>query len=338
MSDRMSSIPFFRHTNTSLVQQFLKNYFPASLPIFHRIRSHQNIPERQTLLLANFTPIQLDVSTELDVYGPAMISFVDRSRPNESQVAIFSTLCLRAADSVVISKESRKLLADQLRELLRTIHHIGNSYAAADVKPLNYPFSPILRFTASDQTIADILIHDLAVNSSYYYEWDELIFSTPQVKRILSARRLPEGYELGSVPSDKIDVITSTSKVKREVATLLQNHNAAVLFTDPNTAYKELVAWAYLSIDQSLTTMYVLPEHRGKGLAKLVAASLMGDLCDGLVGAGKTQSDWCFAQVAADNLESQKVCKALGAVFNKRTVTLGFNLEEWIRDSKELVC
>jgi FR47-like protein len=334
----MSSVQFFRHTNTSVVQQWLRNHFPASAPIFHRIRSPQNIPERHTVLLANFPPIYSG-APQIDSLGPITVSFVDRSRPNESQVAIFSTLCVQQTKE--LSKESRLILADQLRELLRTIHRLEKSYGAADVKPLNYPFTPILRSTASHKLIAETLVQDLAVEPVYYHEWDELIFSTREVKDILAFCKLPAGYEVGEVSPKDIDLVVGTSKVKREVATLLENHNAAILFTgsgSPETGpkSKEVVAWAYLSIDQSLTTLYVLPSHRGKGLAKIVAGSVMRDLFDGFVvgeAEEKTQSEWCLAQVAADNSESQGLCKSLGASLNKRTVSLGFNLDIWIHQN-----
>jgi predicted GNAT family acetyltransferase len=327
----MTSVQFFKHTNPPLVQQFLRNHFPASIPIYHRIGSPQNIAERQILLLANFPPAYSSDPAELGTKGPVTVSFIDRSRHNESQIAIFNTLCQRYTKLTDLSNEYREILADQLQELLRTVYHIGTSYSTAEVKPLNYPFSPTVRFTASHEVIADILVQCLAVKPDYRYEYHELIFSTSQVKDMLASLKLPRGYELGKVAADQIDLVTSTSKVKRQPATLLENHNAAILYTDPdNTARKELVAWAYLSIDQSLTTLYVLPNHRGKGLAKVVAGAVIRDLCDGLVGGEKKiQSDWCFAQVAADNVESQGVCRSLGATFHKRTVTLGFDLDAW---------
>jgi hypothetical protein len=327
----MASVQFYGHPNPSLVQQFLRNHYPASIPIYQRIQSPQNIPERQVLLLANFPPTYSSNLAELDTKSPVTVSLIDRSRHNESQIAIFNTLCQRDTNPTDLSKESREILAKQLRELLRTVYRIGKSYSAAEVKPLNYPFSPTLRFTASHEVIADILFQDLAVEPEYRYEYDELIFSTSQVKDMLASRKLPQGYELGKVSANEIELVTGTSKVKRQPATLLENHNAAILYTNPdNTARKELVAWAYLSIDQSLTTLYVLPSHRGKGLAKIVAGSVIRDLCDGLVGGEKKiHSDWCFAQVAADNAESQGVCRSLGARFHKRTVTLGFDLDAW---------
>lgn len=329
----MTSVQFFRHTNSSLVQQFLRNHFPASIPLYQRIQSPQNIPERQVLLLANFPPTSNLNSAEIGTKGSVTVSLIDRSRRNESQIAIFNTLCQRHTKPSDLSKEFREILANQLHELLRTVYHIGTSYSTAEVKPLNYPFSPTLRFTASHEVIADILVQGLAVEPEYRYEWDELIFSTSQVKEMLASRKLPQGYELGKVPADEMELVTGTSKVKRQPETLLENHNVAILYSTPgNPARKELVAWAYLSIDQSLTTLYVLPNHRGKGLAKIVAGAVIRDLCDGFSSAEKKiQSDWCFAQVAADNVESQGVCRSLGARFHKRTVTLGFDLDAWAR-------
>ena len=77
----------------------------------------------------------------------------------------------------------------------------------------------------------------------------------------------------------------------------------------------DLVAWAYLGIDKHLTTMYVVPSHRGKGLAKFVVLKLLFDLRNGVAGKETAQSDWCLAEVAGDNAASQGACKALGAHF-----------------------
>lgn len=54
---------------------------------------------------------------------------------------------------------------------------------------------------------------------------------------------------------------------------------------------------------QYLTTLYVVPEHRGRGLAKVVASKIVHDLHSGLAGEGRAQSDWCLAEVARENAE-----------------------------------
>lgn len=323
----MHPVQFFRHENPSALLQLLRHHFPATVAIFHRIKSPLNTPDRQTLLLASVPPSP--ILADLDDV-PVTVSFVDRSRHDESQVAVFNSLCLQAKRPEDLTVDSHQLLIAHLRQLLQSIKNVGDDYAAAEVKPLNYPFSPTLRFTAMHELLATVLVDDVVgVSPVYHYEWDELIFSTSDVKDLVASRRLPDGYELGTVPPDQIDLVTGTSKVKRQASTLLENPNTAVLFSEDNSPRKVLVAWAYLSIDKSLTTMYVLPEHRGKGLAKIVAGSLMKNLYDGVVGPERTQSDWCIAQVASDNAESQAVCKSLGAQFHGRTATLGIDLNSF---------
>ncbi|CRG88361.1 hypothetical protein PISL3812_05391 [Talaromyces islandicus] len=320
----MPPVQFFRHGNPSALLQLLRPHFPTTAAIFHRIKSPQNTPDRQTLLLASVPPSP----SIADLDGPVTISFVDRSRHDESQVAVFNSLCLQAKRPEELTVDAHQLLIAHLHQLLQSIKDVGDGYATAEVKPLNYPFSPTLRFTAVHELLATVLVEDVGVSLVYRYEWDQLIFSTSDVKDMVASRRLPDGYELGTVPPDQIDLVTGTSKVKRQASTLLENPNAAVMFSDENHS-RRVVAWAYLSIDKSLTTLYVLPEHRGKGLAKIVAGSLMRDLYDGVVGPERAQSDWCIAQVASDNAESQAVCKSLGARLHGKTVSLGIDLNSF---------
>lgn len=77
-----------------------------------------------------------------------------------------------------------------------------------------------------------------------------------------------------------------------------------------------LVAWGYIGIDGSFATLYVLPKHRGKGLASYVAVELLGRLGRGefsdLGFDGK--SGWAHSDVHAGNCESEGVMKSLGGV------------------------
>ncbi|KAH8694147.1 hypothetical protein BGW36DRAFT_384462 [Talaromyces proteolyticus] len=325
----MNPVQFFKHEDPSLILQYLSHHLPATIAIFHRIQSPQNAPERHACLFASFPPNSS--LTELDL--PVTVSFVDRSRHNEAQLAIFNSLCLQVKRPEDLSKESYQLLSDHLRQLLKAIKDIGDSFATADIKPLNYPFSSTLRSTALHEVIATVLVNNLGQSKVYHYLWDQWLFSTATVKDLILSRRLPEGYELGKVPPEQIDLVVSTSKVKRQATTLLSNPNSAILFTNKKTKQKEAVAWAHLTVDKSLSTLYVLPEHRGKGLAKMVAGSLIRDLCDGTLDSEKTQSDWCIAQVAADNVESQAVCKSLGAELDVRTATVGIELDSFVDDN-----
>ena len=78
----------------------------------------------------------------------------------------------------------------------------------------------------------------------------------------------------------------------------------------------ELVAWAFLGPDGSLTSLHVEPAWRGRGLGKLVTRRLFG-----LLGRGEGESgfgdvgvgqEWCHSDVATDNQGSIGVARGLG--------------------------
>ncbi|KAL1991586.1 hypothetical protein VTN49DRAFT_4894 [Thermomyces lanuginosus] len=322
----MTVVEFHEHQDPASILQFLRGYLPSSLHIYQRIQAPQNTPERHTLLLATFAPDFAPGSSN----SLATVCFADRSRHNESQVWVFNPLCVQATQPEDLSQEEYGLLAQHLRQLLRTIKWIGDSYATAKQKPLNYPFIPFLKLASVPELLTTILLRDVLrdVPPLSYSMWDQLLFSTEEVKRrgILS-KGLPEGYEWGTVPREEIDLVVSTSTVKRVAETLLTQPNVAI-FT---TGDRKMVAWAYLGLQKTLNTLFVLPDHRGKGLAKLAAARMLVDLYDGVAGEEKAQCDWCFAEVAADNSESQGVCKSLGARFHGRAAYMTIDLDRVVQ-------
>ena len=84
------------------------------------------------------------------------------------------------------------------------------------------------------------------------------------------------------------------------------------------------VAWAFLGVDSSLTSLHVEPEYRGKGLAKKISAKIWRDSLSALdattkepqTADGKLSSEadktYGHADVALDNVESNAVCRSLG--------------------------
>lgn len=90
-----------------------------------------------------------------------------------------------------------------------------------------------------------------------------------------------------------------------------------------------MVAWAFVDVDGSLATLFVVPEQRGKGLAKAVAGDLLGKLSrgefrgisggrngavngdDGLLPFGQG-SGWVHSEVKEGNSRSEKVVEGLG--------------------------
>ena len=118
---------------------------------------------------------------------------------------------------------------------------------------------------------------------------------------------------MSRVPEDQLDIVVSTSSIPREPSTLKGQANVGIM-----DAEGKLAAWGYLGIDGSLATLYVLPEHRGKGLATRVAVELLsryerGEFAD-LGYAGR--SGYVHSDVKVGNKESEGVMKSIGAKVN----------------------
>jgi hypothetical protein len=76
----------------------------------------------------------------------------------------------------------------------------------------------------------------------------------------------------------------------------------------------KLIAWAYIGIDGSFITLYVLEEYRGKGLASFVAMEILGGLEKGeFVDLGfDGTSGWVHSDVKKGNAGSEGVMMNLG--------------------------
>lgn len=80
----------------------------------------------------------------------------------------------------------------------------------------------------------------------------------------------------------------------------------------------QLIAWAFMGVDGSLTSLHVEPAHRGKGLAKAVGGMLLRGLAGdpgamgfAPVGEGDVVG-MAHSDVAVGNVESAGVAKGLG--------------------------
>jgi len=67
------------------------------------------------------------------------------------------------------------------------------------------------------------------------------------------------------------------------------------------------IAWAFIHMDGTLSTLHCEEPYRGKGIAKATAIKVMVD-------HNKEFGDdgWCVADVHIDNAQSQGVCKSIG--------------------------
>ncbi len=74
------------------------------------------------------------------------------------------------------------------------------------------------------------------------------------------------------------------------------------------------VAWAFIHMDGTLSTLHCEEPYRRRGIARAVAVKVIRDH-NGTYG----DDGWCHADVHIDNTQSQQVCRSIGAKIGWRT-------------------
>jgi hypothetical protein len=104
-----------------------------------------------------------------------------------------------------------------------------------------------------------------------------------------------------------MDTVKARTNIPRSAKTLLSLESVGVF----DEASDKPVAWTFLGLDGSLTTLHTESEHRGKGVAKAVAAKIMREYAPGLA-VDDEGNAWSHADVYLGNVQSEGVCKSLG--------------------------
>lgn len=267
--------------------------------------------------------------------------FADRSRHEESQIWIFNPL-------VSSSTTSSALLTLHMQALILFLKQTSIPSAPGQ------PFSPVLRFASLAPALAETLTQLTTSHEPsallYKTEWNHWTLPlnrgaaspsrggqthpSTQEPPPIPAPTPPAGLRFGSVPPQQLDVVLSTTKIPRQLDTLLALPTVALLEEDGG----KLVAWCYIGIDGAIATLFVQPAYREKGLGLLVAQEAVrrysagelrvpagGEPEDRRVGAREENPQhrlwafdgacgWTYADVAVGNRGSESVMRRLGAV------------------------
>jgi len=291
-------VQFFLHPQETAITSFsalLFPHLPHSNPLYNRVRSPQNLPARHCIFAATFPP-------SANPPGTFTILFADRSRHVESQIWVFNSLI-----TVPVLSTAQKNALNAHMEA--SIHFLKNT-------PIHeapgWPFSPMLRYACLHEHITSALITVGEAKDAvpYITRWNLWIVSTSGITTGSKERRvLPEGYTVARVPEDQLEIVISTSTIPRQASTLRLLPNVGLMDEEGR-----LVAWGYIGVDGSFATLYVLPAHRGKGLASLVAIELLGCLeKGGFQDLGfDGSSGWIHSDVKVGNTASEGVMKSIG--------------------------
>jgi GNAT superfamily N-acetyltransferase len=253
---------FYVHPQTEALSTFppiLDPLLPFSNGLYNRLRAPHNTPSRRCLFAATFPPSN---GKEPEIPAFYTILFADRSRHSESQIWMFNPLITLPAP---LSPGHQSHLS---RHLTAAIHFLKD-IQIPDAP--GWPFSPILKFACLHEYFSSTLKSiaepkDALVRATYWNLWN---ISTSTKQR----RPLPQGFTIGRVPEEQLDIVLATSTIVRQPSTMLLLPNVGIL-----SEAGKLVAWGYIGIDGSFATLYVLEEYRGKGLATSVAVELMAEV------------------------------------------------------------
>ncbi|ROW01619.1 hypothetical protein VSDG_02255 [Cytospora chrysosperma] len=164
------------------------------------------------------------------------------------------------------------------------------------------------------QPTYELLCERRGFKSSYWNPHDAWLFRLdrfPVLSEGLTSLQ-GEGYKEHGLRWDVVrredcPLIASRTKLPKVEATLMSEPSVAV-----RDAEGTLVAWGFMGVAGTLSTLHVEEPYRGKGIAKAVATKVFREHSFG-------DDGWGSADVHVDNVQSQAVCKSLGAEYGWKT-------------------
>ena len=308
---RKDTLPVFyawpRELAQTLLIRILSAHLPHSNPVYNRILAPHNTPAQHCLYGATFPQ-----GTE---HVPAVFTvlFSDRSRHQEAQIWLFNPLSAKP-----------RLQPAETDLLNSNVASAVNFLRATKIPDApGWPFLPVLKFACLPTVVADALVK-LTPNDAIQMDTNWTHYLIP-LERRETVPELPAGFSSASpVPHDQLDIVIATSTIPRQKETLKGLPSVGLLDHEG-----KLVAWAFVSVDASLATLFVIPEHRKKGFARIVAGLLLEKLHKGefkftISGRESRQgsdeaprpfgisSQWIHTEVKEGNVGSERVVESLG--------------------------
>lgn len=312
--------------SSPILQLALKASLPYSIPLVYRTRHPNRTPDAH--IIATFA------GTADSVPECWAAAYLDRSMRPETELWMFAAgedpnhaasehICVRCKEAVLS-------LLDYMATLPIPAMHPDNDFALApaeqsdtkhpsprenngtvalsfDAHTRHLLHPKVATLGASHQAIVDIC-HDAGLVRSDFpgpnAELNKFLF---KVSGLPETRELPKGLRWDTVRKEDIATVKARTSIPRSTHTLLSLKNLGV-FDEADNA---IVAWAFVGLDGSLTTLHTEAQYRGKGIAKAVAASIMRQYApDSAV--DERGNAWSHADVYTNNVQSEIVCKSLG--------------------------
>jgi hypothetical protein len=313
-------------TSGQTVLPVLRELLPYTLPLLKRIEFNHRSSASQ--ILATFFPSSAE--EQLNIPKCFAVAFLDRTRRPETECWIFLSgevpgRCALSSEigKCIECKEALLVIIDAVKtsDVPKSAHEMD----ATNVSRTN----PVLISSLKGELILFGALHEACVKVIQEHEPGAIAppplkgLDTGYMKYLFRPSSLPEPRDLpkdfgwGAVRKQDFALIRNRTSIPRQDATLALLPSLAIFRTDEDDGAP--IAWAFLGLDGSLTSLHTEEECRGRGLANMLVSKLFreGGHPDSPAGARsatveKDDKAWFHADTALDNASSRAVCRALG--------------------------
>lgn len=316
----MSQLHTYELTSIPSLLSALKQHLPTCLPLYRRLQfGHFTPGSRIYCSLEPLEAADLD-HNDTGTQKPWLAAYVDRTRRPETEIFCFGSW--ESGEETLDNKELRAQACNLVKALVKEAQSCGldssEVYTSSSMFDRHMNNSHIALFGAVHERTAHLMV-EIGVVADGFPVGREIannkwVFDMRATSMSQEAR-LPEGLYWGEVQEQHFGLIKSRTQIPRMDRTMRLLPSVAV-YPGGSAGDAEPVAWAFLGVDASLTTLHVEPEYRGKGLAKAVTAKLWSTCLPVFLnpeGHEETLSEtWAHADVLVDNAASNGVSKSLG--------------------------
>ncbi|KAI7552641.1 hypothetical protein KC343_g14506 [Hortaea werneckii] len=285
---------------------------------------------------------------------PWLIAFVDRTCRPETEVWIFGSWedsRPASSPSPTATREEWQAIDNLVAELVeacrdlpvpRSLHqdildaqqrqqqeagdtdpalmHKPNPFASARLPTIQL-WGAIHSTTASVLERLDVLAETSKVNETSANH--TFIFDVPS---LAAPAPLPEGLEWGEVQREHFALIRSKSEIPRWDRTMASLPSLAIYPAGKGGDDGAPVAWAFIGLDTSVTTLHVEPEWRGRRLGKAVTTKLFQQGMQRFWEDGVQRL--AHGYVVMGNKASEGMMKSLGGIDTWKCYWLRVDLEK----------
>ncbi|KAK5001002.1 hypothetical protein LTR66_000207 [Elasticomyces elasticus] len=334
--------------------QALAQYLPTALPLYRRLQ-YRHFSSQSYLLVSSTSNPSNGIAAEGVLQNARAIAFVDRDQRPETEVWMFGVWEARAEDEV-LSEHWMDDAADHVKALLKKIRDIGlpttdghssTVVGARSCAGKNDQYNTYVKYA---NVVLCGTVHertkDVMIREGLMAQQDGGIYGRVLGNRKYlfdlrtlgpASRPLPPNLRFAPMRPEYYNLVRSRTPIPRTDRTLSRLPSTAIYpisTVHPHgtpSAPPAPVAWAFLGLDASLTTLHVEPEYRGRGLAKLVTLKLFSDEMDafgGEEGAVSQGKRWAHADVQEGNVASYRVMESVGARWSWETYWLKVDVDK----------